>query len=69
MSIYSMTNDHKNMNNAEKIAEIINNSDDINFKKDLLPTLEKYSENSNGLFDDKQLSHIRKSINDEDWSY
>jgi len=46
-----MVNDHKNKYNAEKIAEIINNSDDINFKKDLLPTLEKYSENSNGLFD------------------
>lgn len=64
-----MANEHKNQINAEKIAEMINNSDDISFKKELLPILEKYAENSNGLFDEKQLSHIRKNINDEDWSY
>jgi hypothetical protein len=58
MSIYSLSNAHKNALNAEKIAELINQSDDIEFKKILFQTLKKYAENSQGLFDDKNLCSV-----------
>lgn len=69
MSIWSMANENEARNNAEKIAELINKSDDILFKKELLPILEKYVKDSNGLYPSKDLYNIIGEINKRDWTY
>lgn len=69
MSIWSSANEHESAKNAEKIADLISKSDNLEFKKQLLPVLEKYAKDSNGLYSSKDLYNIIGNINDKDWSY
>jgi hypothetical protein len=69
MSIWSMAHENESKNNADKIAEMIQKSDDLEFKKQLLPLLEKYANDSGGSFSQKKLYDIIGDINDRSWTY
>ena len=69
MSIWSARNEHEARDSANKIAEIIINSDDRELNKQLAPILEKCAQDSGGLYSSKDLYRVLEKVNEESWTY
>lgn len=69
MSIYSERYEHDARDSANKIAEIIINSDDRELNKQLSPILQKLAQDSGGLYSYKDLSRVLEKVNEESWVY
>ena len=69
MSIWSTRHEHEARDNANKIAEVITNSDDRELNKQLAPILERYAQESGGLYSSKDLSRVLKKFNEDNWTY
>lgn len=76
MSIWSMASEHRNKDLAEKLEQLLNETEkyeDSSARKEIqdkiLPAYEKAVKDSNGMYDQDTYHAIMRRVSKDDWTY